>query len=308
MNQSPTSFDLACSCKVGRILAGHDCGVPRWPLPALTIAEQPTLLAKIELDAANAALKRNGGNKTAAAKELGIMRQTLHDILNRNGAKVKRMPGNVIQLAQACAAFVLGLFLLGCQSPAPLGNNGRPQGPSSVPPRESAAAQPTLAVRPLPPLPQQSYTFLGTDSAGAPLAFAPVREKTNGVVYITFDPDTPPETFLLNKDTGIVYDAGTNISMTIGGVRVGTNSFVAFNQIETPSGVKKWFSETVTAVVQSDTNKLTHYGSLWRWNGGPGILQHSIDGVTFTNVRAIPAGAVIFQTNNQSSGFLRVKL
>lgn len=138
--ESITQFEATCACKVGRILGGHDAGVARWPLPPLPKADEPVRLREVNFHIVKRTVAKHGGNKTAAGEELGIKRQTITNILRSGG---KRKLRNVIQLAQVCAAFVLGLFLVGCKS-------------SQVTPRQTESGVPTLAVRPLPPLPQSN--------------------------------------------------------------------------------------------------------------------------------------------------------
>jgi hypothetical protein len=109
-DEAPDQLRLASACKVGRILAGLDPGVPRWPLPELL--GQPTgTMEQIKLQAVEAALKKHRGVVLFAAAELSISRHTIYDILKRAGRKNPQQPSNVVRLV---ASLVLVGLVAGC--------------------------------------------------------------------------------------------------------------------------------------------------------------------------------------------------
>ncbi len=65
--------------------AAMDRARRRWTAPPPPPAAEPVTLADAEGAAIRAALARHGGNRTAAAAELGISRRKLHYWLNDNG-------------------------------------------------------------------------------------------------------------------------------------------------------------------------------------------------------------------------------
>ena len=150
-------------------------------------------------------------------------------------------------------------------------------------------------VQPLPPLPAEVSSFKIQESRALP-----VRVKPYGVVTVSFDQGEPPETFLVNHSTGQTHALGLSTNETIGGIRIGANTFAVTNA----SGS----SAAVTALVTADTNTLVYHGQMFRWPGRAGTLQRSTDLVRWFDVRPIQSGEVILQTNNQAREFLRVKL
>lgn len=276
---------LRLACQAGRIMAGHECGIVRGPLPPLPKQGQPVRLREMTYDIVKRTIAKHGGNKTAAGEELGIKRQTITSILRSGGQNKLR---NVIQLAQAAGAVCL-VFVVGC------GSLGKRQEAMGDRPDLSPLAQ-RLSPVAVPPLPQFNSRAQSLTAESA----APVRVKTNGVVNVAFDPGEPPQTVLVNQSTGQTYALGLSTNETIGGIRPGLNTFTVTNS----AGA----SAPVTALVTADTNSLVYHGQMFRWPGRAGTLQRSTDTVRWFDVRPIQSGEVILQTNNQAREFLRVKL
>lgn len=270
-NLPPEPFALACACKLGRILGGHDCGVPRWPLPALPTRSHPDRLQDITNAHILKVLDECNGKKSEAARRLDIMRHTLDSRLARMKHKA---PANVIRLVACLVVF--------CASLA----NAQMKGAQFLS-RKSGTQEKTLA---LPALPKRSLT-------------ATLPTKTNGVVTLKWNNGDPAETTIVNQTSGIFYPSTVNETLTVGGLPVGTKqTFVA----TTTAGASLPASVTVTA--DSMTIQYTTWLYL-TWPGPAGILQRTTNLVIWQDVQPIASGGSVLITNKLQRGeFYRVKL
>ncbi len=275
-NLPPEPFALACACKLGRILSGHDCGVPRWPLPALPTRSHPDRLQDITNAHILKVLDECNGKKSEAARRLDIMRHTLDSRLARMKHKA---PANVIRLV-ACLVIML-CFVSSARAQIKGAQKLMSQNtPAPTPPKKMA----------LPLSPKPTIT--------APVA-AP---KTNGVVTLKWNNGNPAETVIVNQTEGIAYPATTSETLTVGGLAVGTKqTFVATNT----AGASLPASVTVTA----DTMTLKYTTWLYlTWPGPAGTLQRSTNLVIWQDDRPISAGGSAIITNAAPREFYRVKL
>lgn len=191
--ESNEAFDMACACKLGRILGGHDAGVPRWPLPALPARSEPMTLEQHRYTAVRRTLNHTGGNVLAAARILDVNKTTIYDVLKRGGEKVVLKSKKIIRMA-AC---LVAMAITGCG------------GLSKVP---TVAAMPALP-----------RTLTTAQSLAGPV-------KTNGVVTLTWNNGDDPETVIVNQTTGAVYPVTTAQTLTVGGLAVGSKqTFIATN-------------------------------------------------------------------------------
>lgn len=264
------AFDLACMCKVGRILGGHDAGVPRWPLPALPERTAPQTMEQHRYEIVRRTLNQTGGNLLAAARILNINKTTVYDVLKRGGEKIALKSNKIVRLA-AC---LMALAMTGCTTTAPISNVQAPM------------------VSALPALPRTLTT--------AQSSVAPVR--TNGVVTLKWNNGEPAETVVVNQTTGTVYPATTAETLTVGGLPIGsTQTFIASNA----SGS----SLPASAVITPDTMKLQVQTWLYlTWPGPAGTLQRTTNLVLWQDVAPIGANGGFIVTNNQGREFYRVKL
>lgn len=267
-----TAFDLACMCKVGRILGGHDAGVPRWPLPALPERPAPQTMEQHRYEIVRRTLNQTGGNVLAAARILNINKTTIYDALKRGGEKIALKSKKIVRLA-AC---VVALTLVGCVAPSPV-----------------AETEPVKHITPAaaPALPQLNLVARSS---------APV--KTNGVVTLKWDNGDPALTYPRNTTLGITYPATTNETITVGGLPVGTvQTFVVTNAAGS--------SLPASAVVTPDTMRLQVQTWLYlTWPGPAGTLQRTTNMVIWQDVQPIPGGGSYIVTNNSEKAFYRVKL
>ena len=91
---SDQPFNLACACKLGRLLAGHD--------PITSVRQfAPTLKQAVESAMRKEFASRNG-NVRATAMALGVSRNTIYKVC-------LPIPKNVIRLAACLAVFVCGV-------------------------------------------------------------------------------------------------------------------------------------------------------------------------------------------------------
>jgi hypothetical protein len=100
-------FNLACACKLGRLLGGHDALSTVRDMSPLPVVGAPVTMEQIRYAATLDAI-RKAGNKEKAAERLQISKNTLFDIiLRRQGRKVTINSSKVIQLAKVAALFLL---------------------------------------------------------------------------------------------------------------------------------------------------------------------------------------------------------
>lgn len=168
MSEESKQFDLACACKLGRILGGHD--------PVTTVRQFAPSLQTAIRDSAAKVLRENGGNYTKAAKAFGVSRGTFYEWFPR--------PRNIIRMA-AC---LVALTLVGCVGTSSV------QRPEPDAPTRSAVAMPALprtlttAKSLAAPVKTNGVVTLKWDS-GEP-AETVVVNQTTGTVY----PATTAET------------------------------------------------------------------------------------------------------------------
>jgi hypothetical protein len=271
--ESNQAFDLACACKLGRILGGHDpvTAVRRFPRvdrgPAETMEQH-------RFDLVKRTLAQTGGNVWATSRILDVNKTTIYDVLKRGGRKVVLKSKKIIRLA-AC---LVALALTSCATPFP-----------AVPSQNS---QTQKAIAAMPALPR---TLATAQSSVAPV-------KTNGVVTLVWSNGEPAETVVVNRTTGAVYPATTLETLTVGGLAVGSQqTFVATNA----SGA----SLPASVVVTPDTMRLTYQTWLYlTWPGPAGTLQRTTNLVIWQDVAPINANGGFIVTNNQAREFYRVKL
>lgn len=163
MNQ-PEPFNLACACKLGRLLAGHD--------PITSVRQfAPTLKQAVESAMRKEFASRNG-NVRATAVALGVSRNTIYKVC-------LPIPKNVIRLAACLAVFVCGVANAQIKGAQFLTNHRGTEAQSSI-------ALPALPKRTLSAVPQVKTNGVVTLqwSNGDPAETAIVNQ-TAGVVYPT---------------------------------------------------------------------------------------------------------------------------
>jgi len=188
--ESNQAFDLACACKLGRILGGHD--------PVTAVRQfAPTLEAALS-KAAKEVFESNNRNVSATARALGVSRNWIYKWC-------APVPNNIVRLA-AC---LVALALAGCATQFPISNV-----------QSQIENQPSTMASSIPSLPRMTDV---SRSTGAPV-------KTNGVVTLKWANGDPAETVIVNQTTGAVYPATTAETLTVGGLPIGsTQTFIATN-------------------------------------------------------------------------------
>lgn len=152
---------------------------------------------------------------------------------------------------------------------------------AAKPPQEAITSR--MAATNKPPLPTAITSKMAAVVAPA--------VKTNGVVTLKWDNGDPPETFIVNQTSGVVTPAGTVGIITLGGLRSGTNTFIATNA----SGK----SLPVSALIAPDKARLGFYPYIFRadWPGAAAVLQSSTNLVIWKDERDFPASGILLVTN-----------
>jgi hypothetical protein len=291
------AFQLAAACKVGRILAGLDPGVPRWPLPA--VLSQPVgTLEQIKLQAVEAALKKHNGVVLFAAAELNISRHTVYDILKRAGRKNPQQPSNVVRLVASLV--LVAMLVCGCVSD---GSYSQVEAQADRPVVEQND-HPVMLV-----LPDRSAQVIGRESQVVGEATTATISLNEVTLEWNAEDDAARMAFRVYRN-GIDATYTTNWyarSVTLTDVPPGTNDF--FVTAVGWDGTESEPSNTVTWLVPL-VERLAFAPYIFRaeWAGSDGVLQGSTNLVQWVDLQPLPSGSVVLITNTGAWEFFRVKL
>ena len=226
--ESNEGFDLACMCKLGRILGGHD--------PVTAVRQFAPTLEMAVRSAAIKVLNENGGSYADAAQKLGVNRGTLYQWFPK--------PKNIIRLAACLVAVVL----VGCGT-VPISNRQSPI-VSALPalPRTLTTAQSSVA-------PVRTNGVVTLKWANGEPAETVIVNQTTGTVY----PATTAETLTVGGLA--IGSTQTFIATNASGASLPASAVVTPDNLKVRIFISKlgiaW--DGPAGILQSSTNNV-----LWR--------------------------------------------
>jgi hypothetical protein len=229
----------------------------------------PLTLAQVRFGAVQVELRRNNNCVIAAARSLGVSR-----------SKVYSHRYKLIKLTRGLAALLFSLRL--CVSAVEFS-----------PPPEPVTNY-------LPPSPidlKRVQMFQVVRSVTHP------RTNFSGVIRLDVYSNATPDMVISNRTTATATHVGTSLPVTLGGISVGTNTFIAVNL----AGQGNQLTAPVTADAGRLTMRIKSFEIVCPVAGTLQVASNLAPMTIYRDVRSVTNGEAVEIPAHQSAAFFRVR-